>query len=55
MQELNKMRYSLKEDLERKYLEMVESKKIKEREIEELKFILSNKTQLIKDLEKRYD
>lgn len=55
MQELTKMRYTLKEDIERKYLELVELKKIKERENEELKFVLSGKAQLIKDLEKRVE
>lgn len=49
------MKYMMKEDLERRYLELLEEKKINEREIEEMKFVLNNKNLLIKDLEKKLD
>lgn len=43
------MKYMMKEDVERRYLDLLEEKKINEREIEEMKFVMNNKNLLIKD------
>ena len=41
--EITKIKYTLKEDLERKYLDLFEQKKSVDKDNEELKFLLSNK------------
>ncbi len=55
MQEVQRVKNSLKEDLERRYIESVEITKRKEKECEELKLALKDKTETIKELDKRYE
>ena len=55
MQEMEKIRYTLKEDLERKYFDLVEQKKTIEREREELKVMLNSKSKTIKEIERKYE
>jgi hypothetical protein len=38
MQELSKIKLNLKDDIERKYLELIEYKKQKDEELEELRY-----------------
>lgn len=45
----------MKEDLERKYFELLEQKKHTDKHNEELKSLLHNKSALLKDLERKLD
>ena len=54
MNELNRLKTSFKEDIERKYLELLEYKNKKDREFDELKVQFNLKTNTISDLERKY-
>lgn len=55
MIEIQRVKNSVKEDLERRYLEAVEQSKRKDHECEELKIQLRDKIHTIKELERRYE